>query len=373
MEEGAVADGAHGGLGQAGQPHAVQYAHARAHGPHGVLGIEGRQGAEVVAADVARHRHLHLGKVVERGAVRAAGAQQRAAAGEAFGRVAERGGRIFKDARLAAAFGDVLRQQFAADGENVLAARGDAHSPDLLLDEGVKLLDHDDVAHAVRELPDQLLRQGVAHAELEDGGFGEDLLHVFVDDAPGDEAVFAVAPFDAVAGPRVAPFLDVQQALFKDVVPLACPRAHGVVLLDVAGEGADLAPVGAGGAELHHGLGMRGAHGRADDHGRVEAFAHVHGFDHEILTFLAVTGLQHGEFAELGIVAVVLLVLGAEQARIVGGDDHERGFRAGVGGIEQRIGHDVHAHLLGGHERAAPGIGRARSGVHRHLLVYRPF
>ena len=43
---------------------------------------------------------------------------------EGFGRVAERGGRIFKDARLAAAFGDVLRQQFAADGENVLAARG---------------------------------------------------------------------------------------------------------------------------------------------------------------------------------------------------------------------------------------------------------
>ena len=72
----------------------------------------------------------------------------------------------------------------------------------------------------------------------------------------GDEAVFAAAPFDAVAGPRVAPFLDVQQALFKDVVPLARPRAHGVVLLDVAGEGADLAPVGAGGAELHHGLGM---------------------------------------------------------------------------------------------------------------------
>lgn len=49
VEEGAVADGAHGGLGQAGQPHAVQYAHARAHGAHRMLGVEGRQGAEVVA------------------------------------------------------------------------------------------------------------------------------------------------------------------------------------------------------------------------------------------------------------------------------------------------------------------------------------
>ena len=53
--------------------------------------------------------------------MRAAGAQQRAAAGEGFGRVAERGGHIFKDARLAAAFGDVLRQQFAADGINTEA------------------------------------------------------------------------------------------------------------------------------------------------------------------------------------------------------------------------------------------------------------
>ena len=236
MEERAVADGAHGGLGQPGKAHAVQHAHARAHGPHGVLGIEGRQGAEVVAADVARHRHLHLGKVVERGAVRAAGAQQRAAAGEGFGRVAERGGRIFKDARLAAAFGDVLRQQFAADGENVLAARGDAHSPDLLLDEGVKLLDHDDVAHAVRELPGSASSAGGSTCRsLRMEASGKTLLHVFVDDAPGDEAVFAVAPFDAVAGPRVAPFLDVQQALFKDVVPLARPRAHGVVLARCCG------------------------------------------------------------------------------------------------------------------------------------------
>ena len=54
---------------------------------------------------------------------------------------------------------------------------------------------------------------------------------------------------------------------------------------------------------------MRGAHGRADDHRRVELLADGHGFAHEILAFLTVARLQHGELAELGVMAVVLLVL----------------------------------------------------------------
>ena len=310
MEEGAVADGAHGGLGQAGQPHAVQYAHARAHGAHRMLGVEGRQGAEVVAADVSGDGELHLGKMVEGGTVRAAGAQQRAADRQIRDRlVGSGGGGVLQDARLAAAFRDVLRQQFAADGEDGLAPRVDAHCPDLFFHERIEFFHDDDVLHAFREFADKLFRQGIAHADLEDRGAGENLPDIFVEDAPGDEPVFAVAPVDGVARPFVAEGFQIQKPLLKHIMAFAGPRAHAVIFLHVAGEQPHLLPIGCRFAQFDHGLGVRGAHGRADDHRRVEPLADGHGFAHEILAFLTVARLQHGELAELGVMAVVLLVL----------------------------------------------------------------
>ena len=87
-----------------------------------MLGVEGRQGAEVVAADISGDGELHLGKMVEGGTVRATGAQQRAADRQIRDRlVGSGGGGVLQDARLAAAFRDVLRQQFAADGINTEA------------------------------------------------------------------------------------------------------------------------------------------------------------------------------------------------------------------------------------------------------------
>ena len=188
-----------------------------------------------------------------------------------------------------------------------------------------------------------------------------------------DESVFAVAPVDGVARPFVAEGFQIQKPLLKHIMAFAGPRAHAVIFLHVAGERPHLLPIGCRFAQFDHGLGVRGAHGRADDHGRVEAFAHVHGFDHEILAFLAVAGFQHGELAELGIVAVVLLVLGAEQARIVRRDHHEGGFRARVGRVEQGVGKDVHPDLLGRDHRTAPRVGRARGGVHGDFFVHGPF
>ena len=175
--------------------------------------------------------------------------------------------------------------------------------------ERIEFFHDDDVLHAFREFADKLFRQGIAHADLEDRGAGENLPDIFVEDAPGDEPVFAVAPVDGVARPFVAEGFQIQKPLLKHIMAFAGPRAHAVIFLHVAGERPHLLPIGCRFAQFDHGLGVRGAHGRADDHRRVEPLADGHGFAHEILAFLTVARLQHGELAELGVMAVVLLVL----------------------------------------------------------------
>ena len=181
--------------------------------------------------------------------------------------------------------------------------------PDLFFHERIEFFHDDDVLHAFREFADKLFRQGIAHADLEDRGAGENLPDIFVEDAPGDEAVFAVAPVDGVARPFVAEGFQIQKPLLKHIMAFAGPRAHAVIFLHVAGERPHLLPIGCRFAQFDHGLGVRGTHGRADDHRRVEPLADGHGFAHEILAFLTVARLQHGELAELGVMAVVLFVL----------------------------------------------------------------
>jgi hypothetical protein len=71
-------------------------------------------------------------------------------------------------------------------------------------------------------------------------------------------------------------------------------------------------------------------------------------------------------------VAVVLLVLAGRHARIVGGDDDQAAFDIGVGGGEQRVGGDVEADVLHGHQGAAAGEGDADADFQGDLLVGRP-
>lgn len=127
---------------------------------------------------------------------------------------------VLQDARLAAVFRDVFGQQLAAEREDGLAPRVDAHCPDLFFHERIEFFtfhEFDDDVHAFsafREFADAF-RQGTAYADLEDRGAGKTCRHIFVEDAFGDEPVFAVAPVDGVARPFVAEGFQIQKPLLK--------------------------------------------------------------------------------------------------------------------------------------------------------------
>ena len=123
---------------------------------------------------------------------------------------------------------------------------------------------------------------------------------------------------------------------------------------------------------LHHRLGVGDAGGGAQHDRRVELLAELEGEPGQLVGLLAVGGLQHGHLGEAGVVAVVLLVLGAVHARVVGADDHQAAPDAGDGGGEEGVGGHVQADVLHGDQGPHAGVGGAQRHLHGHLLVGRP-
>ena len=99
----------------------------------------------------------------------------------------------------------------------------DAGGLDLLLHEGIQLLDDIELFHLGGEIPDQLHRQRIGQAQLQEGGsLREHLLGVLVADGGGDDAHPAVTQLDLVQavfhGSGAAVFLQLLQPLLHQRV-----------------------------------------------------------------------------------------------------------------------------------------------------------
>ena len=68
---------------------------------------------------------------------------------------------------------------------------------------------------------------------------------------------------------------------------------------------------------LHYRLAMRDSCGASKEHRGIEFLTDLESPFHEVMGFVAVTGLQHGYFGEGGIMSVVLLVLRAMHTRVI--------------------------------------------------------
>ena len=200
--------------------------------------VEGRERAERVAADVARHRGAELVQDVEDAAVSAARAQH--------GRTGRKGRIGLRRLRLrhvlqefVAEVLETVRIELEHVELGLVALHLDAERAHLALDERVEFLDHEHVAHGLRELLHEFGGEGVRPAELEDGELGEHFLHVLVCDAARDDADLLLARLDAVelrAGGGAGHFL---LALLRGETLPARERGHGDRVGDVLHVGDD--------------------------------------------------------------------------------------------------------------------------------------
>ena len=94
--------------------------------------------------------------------------------------------------------------------------------------------------------------------------------------------------------------------------------------------------------------------------------------DH-VFRFLTVARFHHADFGELGIPAVILLVLRRMATRIVRADQHKSPVHTAVGKTEQRIGRDIDADHLHGGQRPAADDRNPDRRLQRHFFIRRPF
>lgn len=126
-------------------------------------------------------------------------------------------------------------------------------------------------------------------------------------------------------------------------------------------------------AEIHQRGRVRGARGHAQHYRCAVLLGNVEGGHGHVVGFLAVRRFEERHFGKAREKAIVLLILRAVHARVVGGDDHQPAVAPDIGKGHQRVGGHVQPHVLHGGERARPGEGSADHHFHGHLLVDRPF
>ncbi len=112
--------------------------------------------------------------------------------------------------------------------------------------------------------------------------------------------------------------------------------------------------------------------GKTDHDGDAMLFRLVERLDHHVVSFLLARRLVNRHKRELAIEAAVLFVLAGMHRGIIRNGQHQTAMRAGDGGIDERIGRDVHADVFHAHQRALPGKRHAERGLHRRLLIATP-
>ena len=376
MREGGVADHGDGGI-HAGVGGSLGHGDGRAHVHATVDGAERRQRAERVAADVAEDagvgifgRHLVQGRVDV--AVAAALAELGRARREVAG-VRESGTALHAERR-----GDAVGRQLAHARQFAAQAAGNGiffaeDAADLLLHEGLAVLDDEDAAALCRELADFLNGQRILR-NLHDGDAGRNrLLHIIIGNACGDHAEVGI---------RMRGDLQpVERGLLRAGGDLRLLRdQRGILPARVARE---QHPVGAlvvgiqrvlrlGLPRLHRGAGMRQARDEAHQHRQPQLLGEREGVRHHVVGFLLVGGLQDGHHGEFPVETGILLVLRGMHGRIVRSQHHQAAFHARDGGVDEGVGADVHAHVLHAHKRPLAGVRHAQRGFHRRLLVGAP-
>ncbi len=339
-----------------------------AHVQAGVHGVQGRQRAQGVAADVAVDVAVRLLQLEEDAAVGTARAEDGRARqhGRGFGAGRRRRGEPGAGEPGPQAPGG----EFAEQTGDRLAFAGDAGGPQLLFGEAVQLFDYTHAVNSAREPADLLQGQRVAEAEPEEAGRGQHLASLGVGGAGGDDAEPALAPLDAVQRRLLAEGAQALHALLDVGVPRPRVAGHHDELLRVLLEAAHGGPLDL--ACGHDALAVAHARGHAQEHGHVEALADLHADLDEVLAILAVGRLEHGDLGEAGVVAIVLLVLAAVQLGIVRADDDEAADHAGVGQGHQGVGRHVEPDVLLRAEGARAAEGGAGRHLEAHLLVGGP-
>ena len=256
-------------------------------------------------------------------------------------------------------------------GQKLLTRDLQAEGPKRILQIGFQLLNHDKPLHLGREIPEGRIGQRIRHPQLEEGRVRQRLPGVLIGHAAAHDPQVRIAHFHPVVLERLRKVLQEASPFLHQNVP--CPgvgrdhhRLAGILLICLRLKLQAL-------PKLDNPLAVAYARRHPQHHRGIEPLAELIREHREILRLLAVRRLQHRDLRHTSVEPVVLLVLGAVHAGIVGRHEHEAGIYPRVRSRHQRVRRHVDAHVLHHGQRALAAQRSAERDLEGHLLVDRPF
>ena len=287
-----------------------------------------------------------------------------------------------------------------------------AEEVELALDDGIELLDTDDLVNRLEKLGREFGGEGIGRSDFEDRQLESAHLEGFHDVMIRDttagnakrearlatllegasrlltvyaadfDTVGAIAEGELIGNGRCA-LLDlavVQKARARENDPALrvlhkaardVPLPGGIIVISRGI--CELCPaIGYAATRLDGAAGVAYARGRAHDNGRMVALGELEGVLDHAVRLAGARRVENRHLGELRKIACVLLGLTRNGAGIISHDDDEATLDADVRERHERIARDVETDLLHRDEGTCAGIGRSRSSFESGFLVGGP-
>ena len=345
-------------------------AHRGAHRDAGVERIPRRTEAQRVTTDVAGDRGVaHLRQGVIHAEVRAGGAQGRRAGKDGLWQHFGRRVRLADQTRHRRL--EHLRCQFAAARQDVFAMHRQPQDAHLGLDQGLDLFDHHDLRATSDEVADLAPRQRMRETQFKHRRIRESFAHMHVRRAGNDETDPTVA---AVLGLIERRSLGCSAQFVLALVHLRQPPAgvarhhHPACRVLDKPLGRMALPF----TDMDQRLDVADARRQAQDDRHRKTFGQRERHQGIGIGLLRIGRFKHRHMREAPPVAGVLFVLRRGEANVVSDGDHQATDDTGQGHRHQRVGGDVHPHVLHRAEGPRTGHRRAERDFKGNFFVDRP-
>ena len=118
---------------------------------------------------------------------------------------------------------------------------------------------------------------------------------------------------------------------------------------------------------------VRNTNARANEERHVKAFGQLERVFRELIRFLRICRVKHGNLSRCRVIMRILLVLRRIHSRVIGSQNHHTAMNAGARRRKQRISRHVHTHMLHSRQNTRASNACAHSAFNSNFLVCRPF
>ncbi len=242
----------------------------------------------------------------------------------------------------------------------------------MVFDNRIELLDDNQLVNLCREIENQLLRQRIDHAQLENARVvAEYFLCILVAGARCNHAEGGVAHLHAVKLAVLRKRDQIARALLDNRMTALCIARHHNILGNVLFIGFFRRSNALAG--LNDALRMRHARAHLENNRRVKLLGKLKRAHGKGACLCRIRRLKHRNFRRNRVMARILLILRGMHARIVRHDNYHTGIDAGVGYGVQRVSRNIQADMLHAAEAARSCETCAERDLHGYLFIRRPF